>query len=108
MPRIFEDFHKNALPYTHVTAFTMFELGTITKSFCSNYILGEDTLKPSIMIKYMRLLGLASNLSLLLFRSLVRKAFKDIVNGSRVLSSQHIAVAFYAVNGNAINFSFSA
>ncbi|EYU26701.1 hypothetical protein ABFS82_12G177800 [Erythranthe guttata] len=40
-PRNFEDFRKNALLYTHVIAFTLFELETITKSFRSDYILGE-------------------------------------------------------------------
>ncbi|KAL6519534.1 putative serine/threonine-protein kinase pbl8 [Orobanche gracilis] len=39
--RNFEDFRKNALLYTHVIAFTLFELETITKSFRSDYILGE-------------------------------------------------------------------
>ncbi|KAL6536543.1 hypothetical protein OROGR_013115 [Orobanche gracilis] len=39
--RNFEDFRKNALLYTHVLAFTLFELETITKSFRSDYILGE-------------------------------------------------------------------
>lgn len=42
-PRSFfiEDSRKNALLYTHVIAFTLFELETITKSFRSDYILGE-------------------------------------------------------------------
>ncbi|WCJ27906.1 Protein kinase superfamily protein [Euphorbia peplus] len=40
-PRNFEDSRKNALLYTHVIAFTLFELETITKSFRSDYILGE-------------------------------------------------------------------
>ncbi|KAF5750696.1 hypothetical protein HS088_TW03G01035 [Tripterygium wilfordii] len=40
-PRKFEDASKNALLYTHVIAFTLFELETITKSFRSDYILGE-------------------------------------------------------------------
>lgn len=40
-PRNFEDVRKNALLYTHVIAFTLFELETITKSFRSDYILGE-------------------------------------------------------------------
>ncbi|KAK4478389.1 hypothetical protein RD792_013856 [Penstemon davidsonii] len=40
-PRNFEDFRKNALLYTHIIAFTLFELETITKSFRSDYILGE-------------------------------------------------------------------
>ncbi|GFP99779.1 serine/threonine-protein kinase at5g01020 [Phtheirospermum japonicum] len=40
-PRNFEDLRKNALLYTHVIAFTLFELETITKSFRSDYILGE-------------------------------------------------------------------
>ncbi|KAK6943321.1 Serine-threonine/tyrosine-protein kinase, catalytic domain [Dillenia turbinata] len=37
----FEDSRKNAVLYTHVIAFTLFELETITKSFRSDYILGE-------------------------------------------------------------------
>ncbi|XVE80686.1 hypothetical protein DITRI_Ditri15bG0000600 [Diplodiscus trichospermus] len=37
----FEDSRKNALLYTHVIAFTLYELETITKSFRSDYILGE-------------------------------------------------------------------
>nr|KJB27594.1 hypothetical protein B456_005G001500 [Gossypium raimondii] len=37
----FEDSRKNALLYTHIIAFTLFELETITKSFRSDYILGE-------------------------------------------------------------------
>ncbi|CAK9141091.1 unnamed protein product [Ilex paraguariensis] len=40
-PRTFEDSRKNAVLYTHVIAFTLFELETITKSFRSDYILGE-------------------------------------------------------------------
>ncbi|TQD95705.1 hypothetical protein C1H46_018649 [Malus baccata] len=40
-PRNFEDARKNAVLYTHVIAFTLFELETITKSFRSDYILGE-------------------------------------------------------------------
>ncbi|CAH2050981.1 unnamed protein product [Thlaspi arvense] len=40
-PRIIEDSRKNAGLYTHVIAFTLFELETITKSFRSDYILGE-------------------------------------------------------------------
>ncbi|KAL3531579.1 hypothetical protein ACH5RR_005100 [Cinchona calisaya] len=40
-PRNIQDFSKNALLYTHVIAFTLFELETITKSFRSDYILGE-------------------------------------------------------------------
>lgn len=41
-PRIVEeDSRKNAVLYTHVIAFTLFELETITKSFRSDYILGE-------------------------------------------------------------------
>ncbi|XP_051113866.1 probable serine/threonine-protein kinase PBL8 isoform X2 [Andrographis paniculata] len=40
-PHNFEDFRKNSLLYTHVIAFTLFELETITKSFRSDYILGE-------------------------------------------------------------------
>ncbi|KAL3569967.1 hypothetical protein D5086_029857 [Populus alba] len=40
-PRNFEDSRKNALLYTHVIAFTLYELETITKSFRSDYILGE-------------------------------------------------------------------
>lgn len=38
---ILEDSRKNAVLYTHVIAFTLFELETITKSFRSDYILGE-------------------------------------------------------------------
>lgn len=38
---IIEDSRKNAVLYTHVIAFTLFELETITKSFRSDYILGE-------------------------------------------------------------------
>ncbi|KAF7814609.1 putative serine/threonine-protein kinase PBL8 [Senna tora] len=37
----FEDARKNTVLYTHVIAFTLFELETITKSFRSDYILGE-------------------------------------------------------------------
>ncbi|KAK9016137.1 hypothetical protein V6N11_007217 [Hibiscus sabdariffa] len=37
----FEDSRKNALLYTHIIAFSLFELETITKSFRSDYILGE-------------------------------------------------------------------
>ncbi|KAK8571414.1 hypothetical protein V6N13_047104 [Hibiscus sabdariffa] len=37
----FEDSRENALLYTHIIAFTLFELETITKSFRSDYILGE-------------------------------------------------------------------
>ncbi|KAM7264910.1 hypothetical protein ACFE04_002593 [Oxalis oulophora] len=42
-PRNFslEDCRKNAVLYTHVIAFTLYELETITKSFRSDYILGE-------------------------------------------------------------------
>ncbi|KAK4724612.1 hypothetical protein R3W88_027391 [Solanum pinnatisectum] len=40
-PRNLEDFRKNAVLYTHIIAFTLFELETITKSFRSDYILGE-------------------------------------------------------------------
>ncbi|XP_031387570.1 probable serine/threonine-protein kinase PBL8 isoform X1 [Punica granatum] len=40
-PRSFEDFRKNSILYTHVIAFTLYELETITKSFRSDYILGE-------------------------------------------------------------------
>ncbi|XP_050205529.1 probable serine/threonine-protein kinase PBL8 [Mercurialis annua] len=40
-PRNFEDSRKNSLLYTHVIAFTLYELETITKSFRSDYILGE-------------------------------------------------------------------
>jgi len=40
-PRNFEDSRKNAVLYTHVIAFTLYELETITKSFRSDYILGE-------------------------------------------------------------------
>ncbi|XP_057474877.1 probable serine/threonine-protein kinase PBL8 [Actinidia eriantha] len=36
-----EETRKNSLLYTHVIAFTLFELETITKSFRSDYILGE-------------------------------------------------------------------
>lgn len=36
-----EDSRINSLLYTHVIAFTLFELETITKSFRSDYILGE-------------------------------------------------------------------
>ncbi|KAJ7961015.1 Kinase family protein [Quillaja saponaria] len=37
----FEDARKNTILYTHVIAFTLYELETITKSFRSDYILGE-------------------------------------------------------------------
>ncbi|KAI4324565.1 hypothetical protein MLD38_030043 [Melastoma candidum] len=40
-PRNFEDSRKNSGLYTHVIAFTLYELETITKSFRSDYILGE-------------------------------------------------------------------
>jgi serine/threonine protein kinase len=42
-PRNFslDDCRKNAVLYTHVIAFTLYELETITKSFRSDYILGE-------------------------------------------------------------------
>lgn len=40
-PRNFDDSGNNSLLYTHVIAFTLFELETITKSFRSDYILGE-------------------------------------------------------------------
>lgn len=40
-PRSFEDFRKNVILYTHVISFTLYELETITKSFRSDYILGE-------------------------------------------------------------------
>ncbi|CAH9089061.1 unnamed protein product [Cuscuta epithymum] len=40
-PRNLDDFRKNVVLYTHVIAFTLFELETITKSFRSDYILGE-------------------------------------------------------------------
>ena len=40
-PRTIEDSRKNALLYTNVIAFTLFELETITKSFRNDYILGE-------------------------------------------------------------------
>ncbi|KAK4833318.1 hypothetical protein QYF36_002691 [Acer negundo] len=40
-PRNLEDSRKNAGLYTHVIAFTLYELETITKSFRSDYILGE-------------------------------------------------------------------
>lgn len=40
-PHIIEDSRKNAGLYTHVIAFTLYELETITKSFRSDYILGE-------------------------------------------------------------------
>lgn len=36
-----EDARNNTLLYTHVIAFTLYELETITKSFRSDYILGE-------------------------------------------------------------------
>nr|XP_043635715.1 probable serine/threonine-protein kinase PBL8 [Erigeron canadensis] len=38
---IIEDLRNNSLLYTHVIAFTLFELETITKSFRSDYILGQ-------------------------------------------------------------------
>lgn len=38
---IIEDSRNNSLLYTHVISFTLFELETITKSFRSDYILGE-------------------------------------------------------------------
>lgn len=38
---VIEDLRNNSLLYTHVIAFTLFELETITKSFRSDYILGE-------------------------------------------------------------------
>ncbi|GKV04264.1 hypothetical protein SLEP1_g16442 [Rubroshorea leprosula] len=40
-PRNFEDSRKNAVLYTDVIAFTLYELETITKSFRYDYILGE-------------------------------------------------------------------
>lgn len=40
-PRNLEECRSNAMLYTHVIAFTLFELETITKSFRSDYILGE-------------------------------------------------------------------
>ncbi|KAF8364694.1 hypothetical protein HHK36_033374 [Tetracentron sinense] len=40
-PHNIEDSRKNAVLYTHVIAFTLFELETITKSFRTDYILGE-------------------------------------------------------------------
>ncbi|KAJ9693530.1 hypothetical protein PVL29_009468 [Vitis rotundifolia] len=40
-PRNLDDSGKNSLLYTHVIDFTLFELETITKSFRSDYILGE-------------------------------------------------------------------
>ena len=40
-PRSLEDLRKNSVLYTHIIAFTLFELETITKSFRSDYILGE-------------------------------------------------------------------
>ncbi|KAF5737327.1 serine/threonine-protein kinase [Tripterygium wilfordii] len=40
-PRKFEDASKNAVLYTHVIAFSLYELETITKSFLSDYVLGE-------------------------------------------------------------------
>ncbi|KAJ0087634.1 hypothetical protein Patl1_31637 [Pistacia atlantica] len=40
-PRNLEDSRSNAVLYTHVIAFTLYELETITKSFRSDYILGE-------------------------------------------------------------------
>ena len=39
-PRKFED-SRNISIYTNVIAFTLFELETITKSFRSDYVLGE-------------------------------------------------------------------
>lgn len=39
-PRVFED-SRNISIYTNVIAFTLFELETITKSFRSDYVLGE-------------------------------------------------------------------
>ena len=39
----FEDARKNTVLYTHVIAFTLYELETITKSFRSDYILGEGS-----------------------------------------------------------------
>lgn len=38
---VIEDLRLNSLLYTHVIAFTLFELETITKSFRSDYILGQ-------------------------------------------------------------------
>lgn len=38
---VVEELRNNSLLYTHVIAFTLFELETITKSFRSDYILGE-------------------------------------------------------------------
>ena len=38
---VLQDLRNNSLLYTHVIAFTLFELETITKSFRSDYILGE-------------------------------------------------------------------
>lgn len=40
-PRNIEDWRKNSVLYTNVIAFTLFELETITKSFRSDYVLGE-------------------------------------------------------------------
>ncbi|CAM8933056.1 unnamed protein product [Rhodiola kirilowii] len=40
-PRKIEDSRMNSVLYTHVISFTLFELETITKSFRSDYILGE-------------------------------------------------------------------
>ncbi|KAK4745887.1 hypothetical protein SAY87_012199 [Trapa incisa] len=40
-PQSIENFRKNAVLYTNVIAFTLYELETITKSFRSDYILGE-------------------------------------------------------------------
>ncbi|MQL92373.1 hypothetical protein Taro_024998 [Colocasia esculenta] len=39
-PRIIED-SRNISIYTNVIAFTLFELETITKRFCSDYVPGE-------------------------------------------------------------------
>ncbi|GJW86674.1 probable serine/threonine-protein kinase PBL8 [Tanacetum coccineum] len=38
---VLHDLRNHSLLYTHVIAFTLFELETITKSFRSDYILGE-------------------------------------------------------------------
>lgn len=40
-PRNLEESRKNSVLYTHVIAFTLYELETITKSFRADYILGE-------------------------------------------------------------------
>lgn len=40
-PRVMEDSRNNVCLYTDVIAFTLYELETITKSFRSDYILGE-------------------------------------------------------------------